>query len=309
MDDVRAISFRDEETYKTELQHVIKSKLGNGVFVSKSPQDKNFEGIIGTYVPEIIDDSKRDERIIRFLKFNSIGTFEIKRINKSVSIFLPDRNELSRNITNEISKLRFNVEMALLQKTYNKLVGITPVLNALTPIKAILDDLHLHNEASFKDIEKDRKDRALKYVNFLESLALVERENDKLTQGNQFKYFEAELKNKSKKDFYTALLAYILENGIGYIREYLSLTAITSYIRWQTSYYLSASEKGALLYWNRKDLIQNRNELYKIRPISFNSASNQITNLVDAEIFEDDGEYISGKEDILKSAQVIINRF
>lgn len=309
--EIQYVYFNNRNELRDRLTSTIKHKLGYNIFVSSEPnlEEKRDYAVLGACIPEIIDDSRSNERFVKFLNFDSIGVVEIKRDSDAFRAFLPNTDELVKAVTNHTSKLIDNVEKTLLDNTYSKLVEIASIQNALTPIRTILNDLRVNNESTLERLTKDRPEkRILQYVTFLESLELVEHKDSQITQGKQFIRFEGELNNKSTKELYNRLLTYIMQNGFNYMREYLKLTAMTPYVRWATSYYLPSSQKGDLLHLSHNALMLNHSNIYKETKVKNTRASNQITNLVDADIFEEEGRFIVGKENILRSSQIVVNK-
>ncbi|MCL4379666.1 MAG: hypothetical protein M1160_03570 [Candidatus Marsarchaeota archaeon] len=289
-----------DEKLETQMRH----RLGHGIFISQKPDSKQAYGVVGLCIPEIIDDSKTNKRIVKVLKFDSIGTFEIKKEREEYDVLLPRFAELYKNVTMRTNILIANVETSLLEKTYEQLLQIPSIQNAVTPMRVILNDIRTRNEFNFNEFKRERgAKKAIQYMEFLKDLDLIRIENGKIVGGNQFIEFEKDLKSKGGKEMFDRLLAYILKNGLPYINEYLHLTSIKPYIKWVASYYFPSAEAGKLLSLNRLGLIQNFANIYNMGVLPPHStASNQIGYLVDyAKIFDEESGYLIGNEDVLKN--------
>lgn len=303
--------FKDRNELNSRLLPSLKHNLGYNVFISSESdleKDEDFI-LLGASIMDIIDDSKTDERILRFARFDSISAAEIRKEQTAYRVILPYTDEIAKEVLNRQSKLIGNVEKTLLSDIYSKLAQITQIQNSLNPIGTILNDLRINNESSIEKLTRDRDEkRVVKYLEFLKSINLVELDNGKIDQGAQFMEFNKQLKNKSLKELYDRLLTYVLQTGTDYLRDYLNLTSLTTYIRWTTSYYLPSSEVGNLLSFSHNALMQNRSNIYRERYLSEVKASSQITNLVHADILEEDGKYLVGKENILKNTESVVHK-
>lgn len=304
MNNMENIFFEDRKSLDRDIGYLVKRKLGNGVFVSKAIENRessNFDMIVGIYLPKIIDDSKTEQRIVKFIKFDSVGIIEAKHEDKGFKLLLPDIEELNTRLESKMSSLIFNVEYSLLQTAYQKLVEIPIIQNSLNPIREILVQIYENGKVSFDHFKKYRGERkALNYVSFLENLDLIRRNGDIIVSGNKFNMMEPMLRKQNTKKIYDILLADVLRNGLGYMREYLKLTSIMPYIRWSTSYYLPSHQTESLISLSQRALIRNYSDIYQTRPFE-GKASNQINRLVSVGIFEKDNNFIVGNQEILNS--------
>lgn len=304
MNSMENIFFEDRKSLDKNINYLVKRKLGNGVFVSKSNEKKdnsNFEMIVGIYLPRIIDDSRTEERTVKFIKFDSIGIIEAKHEDKGFRLLMPDIEELTTRLESKMSSLVFNVQYSLLQTTHQKLVEIPIIRNSLNPIREILVQIYENGKINFEDFKKYRGERKTSnYISFLENLDIVRRNGDNIVSGNQFNIMEPMLRKQDEKKIYNILLADVLRNGFGYIKEYLKLTSITPYIRWSTSYYLPSLQTESLLSLNQRALIRNYTDIYQTKPLE-GKAPNQINQLVEAGIFEKQNSFIVGTQEIFDS--------
>lgn len=301
------IFFKDKTILENNLNGIIKRRIGNGVFVSqKQTVDKNRKNLIlGICIPQFIDDSKTEKRIVKFLKFDSIGILEIAKETEGFQIILPSIKEVSERLSNKMSRLLFNVQATLLQTNYRKLVEIPSVQNSLTPIRDILIDLNKNHEVNIETLTKYRGEAKTKrYIQFLESLGIVRLDREKYISGNEFTHLQ-EMGLKDNDNLYNLLLAHVLKNGWDYMKEYLKLTAITPYIRLSTSYYIPSSENNSLLSLTQPALLHYYSNIYGVKPIE-RQATTQINHMVEVDIFREEDKYLRGTEDILTNVEVAL---
>jgi hypothetical protein len=299
------ISFKYTQNADATLNSIIKRKLGSRVFISqKQAIDKSKTNmILGIYIPQFIDDSKLAKRKLRYLKFGSVGILETKKEKDNIQVLLPKTEELIERISTKMNRLVFSVESTLLQSTYQKLVKIPLVSNSLDPIRDILVEIRENNEFDMDRFIRTRGEaKAIKYIQFLEGLELIRKSENKYIAGNQFNLTQKEFKGDEKK-IYNLLLAYVLKNGLAYIKEYLRLTAITPYIKLSTSYYLPSSEGGSLLSLTQNMLIQYHSNIYGGKPLERKTYTH-ISHMVEAGIFnKEDGKFIIGNDDVLHDVE------
>ncbi len=308
--DVNEIYFKDYDKLNSNLDSIIKHKLGAGIFVSdaKKFNTNKTDMILGIYIPRMIDDQKTNKRKLKFLRFDSIGILEVEKESEQFKITLPSLKELDERVSNKMSKLVYNVEATLLQNTYKKLVKIPVIQNSLNPIKEIFVELEDKGEIDLLSLQNERGEaKVARYISFLESLEFVRIEKDKITSGNKFTLLEAEIKKKNDESFHNVLLADTLKNGLGYLKEYLNLTSLTPYLKWSTSYYLRSSENKGLLNLNMENLIKNYMVVYRNKP-PVRKARNQLDNLVNVGILEKEGNLYSGMQDIFEGILPVTNK-
>ena len=156
--------FESKSQLERDIKHIVKQRLGNGVYVSGYANKEQNSLLLGVYVPKIIDDSKTFERRIRFLKFDPIGLMEIEKDNNKLKIVLPDIEFLKETVANKMSKLVFSVERSLLEKTFHNLVRIPLIQSALNPLGEILIGVYdsYKNEIAIEKFLKYREESKLK---------------------------------------------------------------------------------------------------------------------------------------------------
>jgi len=297
------ILFDSPELLDNNLNFVIKRRLGRNVFVSRRIQieKNNFNYIIGANCPKIIDDSKTGERVVKFLRFDSVGLLEVKKdmqIDK-FSLTLPDVAEIGNKIKSKLSNLTFNVEFSLLETTHDKLVEIPLVQTFLNPIREIIVSIHETGSLNYSDFAKERGvQKADKYILFLESLDLIRRSEGNFVAGNKFVELEKLLEKKDSKLLYNKILAHTIRNGYAYIKEYLRLTSIVPFIRWSTSYFLPSIEADKLLFLNKTAIINYYQELYNLYYATLTKMSNQLDQVVNVGILHKEDKFIFGDKKI-----------
>lgn len=304
------VQFKDRASLDANINTIVKRRLGNGVFVSSLgiSSSKKFDMVLGIYVPKIIDNPKTNKRMIRFLKFDSVGILEVEKENGTFNVSLPKPDEVSKRLTNKMSKLVFGVESTLLETIYSKLVEIPVIQTSLNPIREILVYIYKNNEFRFTSLEKERGSRkASRYTSFLESLSLIKKINGVIQAGEKFNDIRVALREQNEKAFYNRLLADVLKNGYGYIREYLKLTAIIPYLRWSNSYYLPSAEIDELLLLDYKELSNNHHNIYGVYPEE-RKAQNQISRLADVGIFKEEENYFVGDKKVLNTTISTLGR-
>lgn len=288
---------------ENNLNIILKRKIGQGIFVSKSVKinDSLSNIILGADCPRIIDDSKTNERIVKFLRFDSVGLIELKKEDKGFEITLPFVDEIENKINLKLNNLLFSVENAILENAHEKLVEIPLVQISLNPIKEILLTIHQNGFMEIKDFIKNKGlQKATRYIHFLNNLDFIRCENERCIAGNRTIELEHILSSENEQKLYKKLLANVLQHGYGSIHDYLKLTCLTPYIRWTTSYFLPSIQTNKLLFVTEKLLRERFNSYYAIKK-SFIKTSNQLNQIINAEILHREDSLIRGNEAIFNS--------
>jgi hypothetical protein len=278
----------------------LKSRMGRGLYVaSKTKAGKdNYKYKIGNSFPDIIDDLKTSKRTVRFHNFRTLFIADVRMAKGGkVIVSLPDRNTIADDMGRRLESIAIRSECALLETVYDRIVDIASVRLAMTPIKEIIVSIHRNNELDFKEFaQKRNKSQARRYVEFLAGLDYVKRENGKLLPGKKMKE-SAELKSLGDRELYQKFLSEILAKGYGYIQDYLHLTQIVPYLRVSNSYFLPSHASGDLLHLS-EDEIRKHYRFYYQKSKPKIKIRGQVNEVVEAEIFEREGDYIVGNKDI-----------
>lgn len=280
----------------------LKSRVGRGLYITsktKAGRDR-YKYKIGNSFPDIIDDLKTNKRTVRFHNFRTLFIADVRQTKGGkVVVSLPERDSIADEMEKRLELIAMRSESALLETIYDRIVDIASVKLAMTPIKEMVVSLHRNNELDFKEFaQKRNKAQALRYVEFLEGLDYVVKENGKLLPGKQMKRY-GKLKSLDDKKLYQKFLSEILAKGYAYIQDYLHLTQIVPYLRVSNSYFLPSHASGGLLHLSEEEIRKHYRFYYqKSKPKI--KIQGQVNEVVEANIFEREDEYIVGNEDIWK---------
>jgi len=287
--------YPDFAEFERDFSIFLKDKFGPGFYVSKvQKSDVRVKCKVATSIPEVIDDSKTGERLVKFHNFDPVFIADVSILPKGVRVTLPNRDSAYEELKALMQTTTLRSEGALLRTLHERLVHIPLVDTALTPIREIVKRLHSEKEVLLKDVAQVRgKEKALRYLSFLQGLELVRKTNgDRYVPGIAF--FAHEAKFLKEDGLYDAILAQVLQQGYHYLAQYLRLSQIVPFIRVSNSYFLPARIVRRLLYM-RKDDFKSKYSNYYGRPKTVHRLFEYVDQVRRVRVFDpDERDFIVG---------------
>ena len=288
---------------KTDLLH----RISPGVYISNEKKFKENDSQvfnIGLHHPVFIENSKLEERIVRLLDFPDIFSVSIKKQKNKLLINLPEREDIAKRAESKILNLTFSVEKSLLKASYENLVNIPSVQNSMNAFSEILISLYKNDKLDKKSINEIRKsrgeERTDKYLNLLENLEVIRKNNTEYVCGNKFIQIQKILENEDRIKLLKQTLSIILKDSYSYLTDYLNLTTIKPYLRWANSYYMNA-------FYSKKLMPMTADEIYSSFKVTYPDLTrtkkvkfqNQLNNIVEVDILQyEDNDYLTGTDKI-----------
>lgn len=292
------------------VKNILFRKIGQGLYINRKEfEDKSKTYFIGAHCPQLLEDTKENRRVIKFLEFPDIFSLSVVEEKSKWKIDIPPRNEIAERIEKQVSNLVFTVEQSLLKASYGNLIDIPTIQTSINPISEILNSLYqrakLDADILF-EIEKSRGARTKKYLHLLESLEIIRKnkESQEYTFGNRFIQIEKTLEKADKKRLFKQILSIVIKEGYSYLTECLNLMSITPFLRWSNSYYFPSHQMDNLLHMKRDDIYTYYRQVYpnvgRPKKIKF---ENQLSQIIGVNILREEEGYIIGSETIYSALQ------
>ncbi len=293
--------FRNLGTFEDDLRYYLKDRLGPGFYVSRVTDvtEGHLQCKVGTSVPEVIDDAKTSDRVVRFNNYDSVFVMEGRVSAGKVYLKVPDREFVCEGVLNAMREGTQRTEAPLLRSLHDRLVRIPLVWIALTPIRELLKSLYETQTVRVKEVTQRRDvDKTLRYVRFLEGLEIVkEGSPGRYSPGPS--YFRHESTFASSATLYNSILAEVLERGYQYLSQYLRLSQIVPFIRVANSYFLPAHDSQGRLFLT-KQAFQDKYVRYYGPPKTYKRLFDHVEDVREVRVFDpDEPEYIVGDRDLV----------
>lgn len=257
-----------QQVTKKARKHVLRH-YGNLISIEEpifDRQEKLWKVKMKTDYPRLIKNDEPEERFVRTLQIEDLGTLMVDE-----DLVVVKHRSTSRSDCTKILKMRLKTwedraENIIVKTSALQLArtGIAHVF--LNPINTILANF-LHDKSmviSLEELENLRKtQRYLQWIRLLEDLQLVRKHEEGYTYGNMF----TELRRKitDDRDFLTHVLAYVIRERYPMIKEVFNLKQFEPLVHLDNCYYRPAIEARTILYRRAESLFNLYLAQYKHR--------------------------------------------
>jgi hypothetical protein len=283
-----------------ELLSHLRRTLSPYLYLNEVDEDKGVANL-GIEIQEaILDHGRGSESAIRFIGLDNVASIKWKRTSRGIDVAGLNRNEFVKRVRERYVTIVERSHRALLPSLYKKLVRISEVNVALTPLKKIL--LWIDQNGSMAPRDFGRREGFLtktnNYFGVLADLDFIKQEGRKYVAGRAMKSLQTDRMMRGEA-VYEAILGEVLQKRKKYLTEVLHWTMIVPYLHWSNAYYFPAAMAGHLVKTEKDELINNYTRFYEGRhPLDVNTV--QLDRIVTVDILSRQGGYYNGEEEILE---------
>jgi len=262
---------------------------------------------VGAYVPSrVVDEKTNRERILTF-NLQNVGEILVKKSTMRVLRATPLRS-LGRNILGKRAEIRDTVERDLIKVFGNpemtiRFSQLKYAFTGLQPIYRTLNRLWQEDYPSYEELSSIGPH----YVEQVE--LLVDIGYAQYTEGRPIKLIAT---NKIKELFsqqqdlektFDTLMGLILSEFYYDLRKGMRVAQFVPYVRASTAYYGDAIQFGKLINISEERLCENVKDYYRGEPLPPRvryAYPTMVRELVDAQILNYNGDYITGRDNIFE---------
>lgn len=269
---------------------------------------------IGAHIPSrVIDEKTGTERVFTF-NLTSVGEILIKKSTMTIEK-APSLASIGRNILQGKTEIRQAVEKDLIKvlgepKVKVRFGALKFAQTGLQPIYRSINRLLLGDYPTYFDLEESGSHYP-EQVAFVISLGYAQYTQDqprKLVPTNKLMELYSQFRDVETTAH--AVLGMVLANYYYELLKDMRIAQFVPYVRASTSYYGDAIQFGKLISISQRRLRENVREYYRGAPMPMRvrfAYPTIIRELVDANILEYDGDYVTGKENIFERLITIRN--
>lgn len=282
----------------------ILGKYSQGVFCSSTnKEEKKFVGNLSCVFPRIIMDDKKQERYIKFLRFDNLGKMVLEGEKFT---YETEQEQITNRVIEDLKQLTIRTEQIVLGSIYDKLSNIAMIRTSLNPIYSILKKVY---EGNFKKTEllkvpNQKREKHKRYLKFLCELNVLRERDSDYSEGNHFIELRKALDKEDDKLILDKVFGMTIRDGKNYLFNNLNFNILKPFIRISNVYYLSSALVGEVINMNRKTFYLRYLDYYDLNTPEYKFES-YLDQLNKAKILKEE-EYVFGYKDIFSS---VINKF
>ncbi|MGA2680321.1 MAG: hypothetical protein ABSF44_00810 [Candidatus Bathyarchaeia archaeon] len=240
---------------KSVIRNYAIQHYGNLISVGEpefDPEGKGWIAELQSDYPRIIhDDRCPEERIVKFLSLRRLGA--IKVAENLQSIEATSRDDCVNNLSDYLNIWQERAEKIIVKASSDKLAKTNEAKFFLGKIGMIISRLKWNKTIPDSDIDALPIKEAIKlrkYLQLLESLEIVEHENNRYSYGNMFTELCVGTDNDPEK-LNTSILSHIIKTRYSALRETFGISQLETVVHVDSCYYRPALEAEELIYWKK----------------------------------------------------------
>ncbi len=268
------------------------------------PEGKAWIAELQSNYPRIIhDDRCPEERTLKFLSLRRLGAI---RIGENLQpIGATSREDCVNNLSGYLNMWQERAERIIVKASSDNLASTIEAKMFLGKIGAIISRLKwnqviLDSEIDAFPIKKAGKLR--RYLQFLESLEIVEHKDIGYSYGNMFAELSHGIGNNFEK-LNTAILSHIIKTRYSALIETFGISQLETVVHVDSCYYRPALEAEALIYWNKDSFEHHINMLYGTKSNVYFRLPYILEELVHVKALECEDKLYFGNEALFKEMQ------
>ena len=267
-------------------------------------RDKTWVAELRSDYPRIIhDDRSPNERILKFLSLRRLGTIKIGENLEPLEA--TSRETCVNNLSCFLDMWQERAERIIVKASSDNLASTIEAKMFLGKIGAIISRLKwnkviLDSEIDAFPIKKAGKLR--RYLQFLESLEIVEHKDIGYSYGNMFAELSHGIGNNFEK-LNTAILSHIIKTRYSALIETFGISQLETVVHVDSCYYRPALEAEALIYWNKDSFEHHINMLYGRKSNVYFRLPYILEELVHVKALEYEDKLYFGNEALFKEMQ------
>jgi hypothetical protein len=292
---------------KSLIRNYTIQHYGNLISVGEpkfDPERKAWIAELQSDYPRIIhDDRCPEERIVKFLSLRRLGTIKVEENLESIEA--TSREDCVNNLSGYLNLWQDRVERIIVRASSDNLANTNEAKFFLGKIGTIISRLKWSKVILDSEIDAFPDEKAGKwrrYLQFLESLEIVEHKDNGYSYGNMF----AELsfgKDNNFEEISTAILSHIIKTRYSALRDTFGISQLETVVHVDSCYYRPALEAEELIYWNKDSFEHHINMLYGRRSNVYFRLPYILEELVNTKALEYQDKLYFGNEALFKEMQ------
>jgi len=305
-----------DNPYRVAYNRILKHYGAGSYPQEPRDEDDHWTVPVGVHIQSrVIDEKTETERVFTF-NLTNIGKIIIKKSTMTIER-APSLASIGRSILQKRAEIRQAVEKDLIKvlgepEVKVKFEALKFAQTGLQPIYRTINRLLLQDYPTYLELEEIGR-------HYLEQVALVvnlgyakftEDQPSKLVSTNKLMELYSQMRNIEETT--DAVLGLVIANYYYELLKDMRIAQFVPYVRASTSYYGDAVQFGKLISISKRRLRDNVREYYRGAPMPTRvrfAYPTIIRELVDANILEYDGDYITGKETIFERLIDLRNTF
>jgi hypothetical protein len=210
-----------------------------------------------TQYPRLIKNDSPEERFVRTLDIQDLGTLWLGQKNEVVTVVKEkssSRRDAVENLRIRLKTWEERAEGIIVKCSASHLANTGIATVFLNPIRTVLG-VFIQEEnyvISFDDLESSRSNY-LKWVLLLEDLQLVRKEKTGYVYGNMFTEL---MRNSNQSEFMKTVLTYVIRERYPVLKEAFGVRQFETLVHMDSCYYRPALEAGRMLYQKPESLFK-----------------------------------------------------
>jgi hypothetical protein len=298
-----------EMSVKSVIRNYAIRHYGNLISVGEpefDPEGKAWIAELQSDYPRIIhDDRYPEERILKFLSLRRLGAIRVGENLQSIEA--TSREDCVNNLSGYLNLWQERVERIIVKASSDNLANTIEAKMFLGKIGAIISRLKwnkviLDSEIDAFPIKKAGKLK--RYLQFLESLEIVEHKDNAYSYGNMFTELshDPRIGNNFEK-LNTAILSHIIKTRYSALIETFGISQLETVVHVDSCYYRPALEAEELIYWNKDSFEHHIRMLYGSKSNVYFRLPYILEELVNTKAIEYQDELYFGNEALFKEMQ------
>jgi hypothetical protein len=284
-------------------------RYGGGCYLQTTEERENYWRIpFGVHVPsKIVDEKTEREKVLTF-NFGNIGEVLVRKSTMRVMKATPlrslgkhiqyRRTEIGQLVEKDLIKVIGDPRMHIqFSKLRHALYGLEPIHRTL--VRLLQEDYPTYEESALVGQHYIEQTSLLLDIGYAEYTPSINDPEARLTATNKLK--ELYLRERSIEKTIDAVLGMILSEFYYDLQKGMRIFQFIPYVKASTGYYGNAIQFGKLLSISERRLKEITREYYRGVPITRRVSyayPTIVSELVDAEILDYDGTYVTGREEI-----------
>ena len=211
--------------------------------------DKTWTAELLSDYPRIVhDDRSPNDRILKFLSLRRLGTIKIGEDLQPIEA--TSREACVSNLSNLLDLWQERAERIIVKASADNLARIHEAKWIMGKIGTIISRLYRKEtipDAQIESLHVKEEAKIRRYLKLLETLEIVNHEEDHYTYGNMFASLSAGTSNF--EELSTAILSFIIKERYSALRETFGISQLETFVHVDSSYYRPALEADRLIYW------------------------------------------------------------
>lgn len=307
----RAVSIRSgrlvfegtNESVVSEVESQLRQKYTNNIFLQDFRQSSDGAVLLqlGTSYPKDVSDSRGTDRVLKFVNVGGIETLRAEQTGQDhYSVTLPERAELYEEFENRRAEMLGRLDWSMAKAIFEDIYDLDPVRNQLNSVVQIVKFLWKESPLGIDRLDRIQgQANTREYLRVLDDFDFVRLDNGAVYPGEKIEAVEAT--DVEYDEYERQVVGQIIGDAYYVLREELDLRMLSHFPKYANAYYFSAIQKSdPELHLNPDAVRRNLSTEWddNVDPLVLEE---KIEQLVDADVIERDGEFVTGKESVYEA--------